>query len=399
MKTIGLLSSLLVVLAFATLSITTPVLAKAPYSTTDVLLTGLSNAGILDVDNRALVYFAESFNWRTLPDSFGNQVPLADVVVKYFDPAKKVTTTLFEVPDSVFSGPFVVDRPGNTWNAFYFISVPRVAYDENGNPYVSEVSYEVRKFDGVQMTLASTVSGWSNGFHFANSMALDVWGNLYYKMTAASTTTIYKVAAGSTSPEALLVLQEGQLGGAMSIASGVLYFVAGVPDLQVVRLYKYDLGKGILATFLERSSVVSGEGYNAGTLAYLSANLQGDVYYLYRQRGPYWDDRQWGVIELGRASSGKTPKILLNERTDFNVLAFTPGYNQMQASKAGDVFFHLASFHPLLGAEDYYVYWYNPRTGSYSSVLHDSFGFTIQIDGSDNLYFVDSQGTLARLNA
>jgi len=150
MKTIGLLSSLLVVLAFATLSITTPVLAKAPYSTTDVLLTGLSNAGILDVDNRALVYFAESFNWRTLPDSFGNPVPLADVVVKYFDPAKKVTTTLFEVPDSVFSGPFVVDRPGNTWNAFYFISVPRVAYDENGNPYVSEVSYEVRKFDGVQ---------------------------------------------------------------------------------------------------------------------------------------------------------------------------------------------------------------------------------------------------------
>ena len=185
----------------------------------------------------------------------------------------------------------------------------------------------------------------------------------------------------------------------MSTASGVLYFVAGVPDLQVVRLYKYDLGKGILTTFLERSSVVSGEGFNAGTLAYLSANLQGDVYYLYRQRGPYWDDRQWGVIELGRASSGKTPKILLNERTDFNVLAFTPGYNQMQASKAGDVFFHLASFHPLLGAEDYYVYWYNPRTGSYSSVLHDSFGFTIQIDGSDNLYFVDSQGTLARLNA
>jgi len=391
-------------IAISPISILTPALATAPYSTTTVLLTGLTNPTVLAVDQKGLVYFNQLVPSVTLPDSSGTQYQLYTAIYETYSPKTGGVTTLFQVPDTfLVSGSLVVDSKGEV---FYFISTATVSHDSSGNPYVSQWNYELCRFNGQQTILFIISSTSYNGaVGLTGSLALDFQGNLYF-MTNGDT-TVYKLPAGLTAPQPLLTLTDGTLDNAISIASLAttaqaltqLYFVESVPSLQAVRLCRYDVIKGTLTTVLQRSSILQGTGFNAGGIPYLSTNSRGDTYYLYRQRTYITATPAWGYFELGIAS-GAVPKILYSESTSFTPLIFSPGQNEMQASLTGNVFFSLCDEHQLTAPTDYYVYWFNPSVGGFSTILHSTLNvYTLQLDGQGNLYYTDSTSTLARINA
>ncbi|MCJ7770548.1 hypothetical protein MUP37_03105, partial [Candidatus Bathyarchaeota archaeon] len=368
-----------------------------------------------------MVYFSESHFIENIPsEPLWMEITVVSITLKTYNPYNGQVNTVFSNVESASSiQDLLLDSQGNI---FYDILTFTRYVGTDGSIYFKDLRSEIHERAGItDTTLASIpVTGVTEP---TASMDLDYQGNLYYIIQAA--TGLYKIPAGKTQSELIVDLPGSQhllrvLGGALYVSA--LENIDG--DLHRVRIYKYTLVTKALSILQERTelSQISGQP-NFSSLSYFASNSKGDLYYFLRNRAQYRPDPS-GYLEVDFFSSktlskNGAPSILISENQgDDCVNVYSSGNRgYLSASSSGDVFVHFLLSRP----EDpdptvpsplvfqSYLYWYNPRTGTYSTLLHYPYGATVttSLDSRGNLYCALASddtggaftGTLLRINA
>ena len=241
-------------------------------------------------------------------------------------------------------------------------------------------------------------------------MAVDWSGNVYFVLESGGAhqylpgSELLRIAAGTTTAETLLALEDSLEMSSVSVIDerNALCFIANTQE--VSRIYRFDLESKTAVIMLERTAE------NLGRIAYLVTRVNGEMYYLYRQRSNYADPVQVGYLEIGRFAPQaldihQSPEILVADDLDRGVHVWrTTTYGFFAVSDVGDVFFDIGLYqHGLLDQTLVGVFWFDPLTRAYVALvegtLEEVYALTFALDNNGNLYYAASNlDTMVRIS-
>lgn len=364
---------------------------RAAYSIYDTVVEGLSTPMMRATDRQGRIYFTE----------FDDALRRGSI--HRFDSVTGRGVRLIEHNDATVHQ-VSVDAENNLYYVLRYHAEPPIA--------------QIRKL-GPGEEESGILFGTEESDHWLQAFAVDSSGNVYFSLQStvddqlgplwpywrdpSPGSKLHRILAGTTTTETLLMLEDSLEMSNIVVDDdrGFLHFIS---TWGVQRIHRFDPESRALGLVLERT------GESHGRIAYLFADADGVLYYLYRQRSDPNDPVPFGYLEIGRFTlealeTGQSPDLLVADELDRPVSVVIPVHCVFAAAAdTGDVFFTMAL--PVKSPAEQLmpgIFRYDPLTGTYAAIVEGTYTevgiFTFVLDDDGNVYYAAALGcAIVRVN-
>ncbi len=347
-----------------------------PFVVGEVVLSGLRQPLIHDIDDKGRIYFTEV---KVSPEGFAG-------VLKRYDPRRDSVEVLVS-----HNGLFIANVATNPRGNLYY-RTDEVAGCFEGSCFLNRLKRGEVEPEVLYVATTTRIA----------DLAVDKEGNLYFTeeirkfvdggLVISSPSKLFFVPHDSGEAVQLLEL-EGIAPQPLLVHPnprvGVL-FAANLDDCVCILQFR----DGVVDRVLERSPD------QFGALAYMALGRDGSLYYLYRQRSdiiPPVELPMFGYLEVGRLDlpsllGGGDPGILVADTFDEALLVYYGGLPWLGASASDEIFFTILFFRENWVAGDWTesLFRLDISTGTYEPIASSfgmSEGLTLVVDARGNVYY------------